>query len=73
MLDIIPRKQATLDAVPEVNKACRGTVANSKLVNESERRDDWEVFSLPPQEEDEYFFRCIFGRGMRNTPIALKQ
>jgi hypothetical protein len=73
MLDFIPKEQVTLDAVPEVAKACRANVANSKLVNEAERRDDWEIWSLAPQEEDEYFFRCIFGRGTRNTPIALKQ
>jgi hypothetical protein len=73
MLGFIPRRQASLDAVPEVAKACRPTIVNQMLVNPSERRDDWEVWILPPQDEDEYFFRCIFGRGIRNTPIALKQ
>ena len=42
------------------------------LVNQAERTD-WEVMSLPPQDEDDYFFRCIFGRGERTAPVALKK
>jgi hypothetical protein len=30
------------------------------------------VYSLPPLENDEYFFRCIFGRSVQNTPFELK-
>jgi hypothetical protein len=73
MLDLVPRKQSTLDTVPEVIKACKPVMVNRLLVNEAEERDDWVVYSLPPLDEDEYFFRCIFGKGIRNTPIALKK
>ena len=72
-LDTVPRRQSELDAVPEVKKACRDNVVNSMLVNPAERRNDWEVYALPPQNSQEDFFRCIFGRGIRNTPIALKR
>jgi hypothetical protein len=72
LLGFVPTKQETLDAVPEVRKACRAAVANSML-SEAEQRDDWEVYSLGPQEDDEFFFRCIFGRGIRDTPFLLKK
>jgi len=72
-LDFVPRRQSSLDAVPLKKKLCRRVIANSRLADEAERRDDWEVFSLPPQTEEENFFRCIFGRGERTTPIALKK
>jgi serine/threonine protein kinase len=72
-LNFIPRRQSTLDAVRVVDRACRVAVVNSMLVNQAERRNDWEVYSLPPQGEDEDFFRCIFGRGLRTTPMALKK
>jgi hypothetical protein len=71
-LNIFPRRQSSLNMVPEVKAACTPAVANSRLANEADRRDDWEVFSLPPQTAEEDFFRCIFGRGIRTTPLALK-
>ncbi len=71
-LDIFPRRQSTLEDVPEVKATCTQAVANSRLANEADWRDDWKVLSLPPQAETEDFFRCIFGGDTRTTPIALK-
>jgi hypothetical protein len=72
-LDILVRRQSSLDEVTEVKKACRRAVVNRMLVNQDERRNNWEYFALPPQNEDETFFRCIFGRGYRTTPFELKK
>jgi hypothetical protein len=72
MLDFVPRTQESLDKVREVRQACDPDVPNQLLVDQADRRDDWVVYSLPPLEDDEYFFRCIFGRSVRNTPFELK-
>ena len=70
-LDFVPRRQSSVDAVPLVKRICTDPAVVNSMLDEADRRDDWEVMSLPPQEEDEYFFRCIFGRGERTTPFAL--
>jgi hypothetical protein len=71
MLDFVPRRQSRLEAVAQVKKVCHQEVVNKMLVDEDDRRSDWEIEVLPPQTEDEMFYRCIFGRGNRYQPLQL--
>ena len=72
-LDSVPLRQSVLDANKLAIKACRKTVVNLMVVDPGERLD-WEVHKLGPQPDDKsVFFRCIFGKGTRTTPIALKR
>ena len=56
-----------------MKRLCQADVVNAML-DPDDRRDNWEIFALPPQTENESdnAFRCIFGRGERTGRIALK-
>ena len=50
-------------------------LANSMLRKE-DRRDDWEIYILPPQPGDvgtdaDMLFRCVVGRGVRTVPLEM--
>jgi hypothetical protein len=65
-------RQSQLDGDRTVKALCRSTLVN-KMLPEGERRDDWEVYAIPAQSsaDDEGYFRCVFGRGERDEPLAL--
>ncbi len=65
------RAQSRLNADPLVKKVCTADVANAMLP-ERNRRANWEVFAIGPQKDDASdYFRCVFGRGERSTPLPL--
>ena len=65
------RRQSDLENNTQVKKVCTDELVNSML-RERDRRDDWEVFALPPQPTPEdNLYRCIFGRGERSKPLSL--
>lgn len=72
-LDFQVRRQSQIDKLGQVRRLCRADVVNAML-KPADRRDNWEIFALPPQAENESdnAFRCIFGRGEREGRIALK-
>jgi hypothetical protein len=43
-----------------VKKVCNRKVVN-KMLDEADRKTDWDVQILPPQQHGENFYRCIFG------------
>jgi hypothetical protein len=71
-LNFTPVRQSTLEADSQVKKVCKAKVVN-RMLDEDERRSDWEVHALPPQAEGETFYRCIFGRGQRTQPFQLSR
>jgi hypothetical protein len=71
LLEVVPRRHSDLDALPAVRRVCRAAVVNAMLEDRRDVRSDWEVYAVPPQSEDEPYFRCIFGRGERSSPYAL--
>jgi Protein kinase domain len=58
------RRQSQLDSDAHIRRVCTKEIANSML-RARDRRSDWEIRYLGPQQPDEYFFRCIIGRGER--------
>jgi len=64
------RRQSQLESDAQIRRICTNEVANSML-RSGQRRSDWEIQYLGPQQADEYFFRCIIGRGDRNDPLNL--
>jgi hypothetical protein len=72
VLTSVPRRQSRLEALPQVRKLCKARVVNRLLVDEADRRPDWETEALSPEEDDEMFFRCIFGKGERYGAFQLK-
>jgi hypothetical protein len=62
------RRQSQLESDAQIRRICTNEVANSML-RSGQRRSDWEIQYLGPQQADEYFFRCIIGRGDRNDPL----
>jgi len=72
-LDFPVRRQSQLDRNELVQRLCQAKVVNSML-DPADRRDNWEIFALPPQDENESdnAFRCIFGRGERTGRIPLE-
>jgi serine/threonine protein kinase len=64
------RRQSQLDSDAHVRRVCTNEIANSML-RSRDRRSDWEILYLGPQEPNEYFFRCIVGRGYRYQPFEL--
>ena len=70
-LNSIPLRQSKLQAVPQVKKVCQARVVN-KMLGKDDRRSDWEIYQLAPQNPGETFYRCIFGRGMRVEAFKLK-
>ena len=65
-------RQSELDADPAARAICRARLVNDMLPAD-ERRDDWEIFTIPPQTaaDGETYFRCVFGRGERDEPLEL--
>jgi serine/threonine protein kinase len=64
------RRQSQLESDAQIRRICTNEIVNSMLPSR-ERRSDWEFQYLGPQQVDEYFFRCIVGRGERPTPLDL--
>jgi hypothetical protein len=66
------RRQSQLDKLKAVSRLCRRQVLEPML-DRDDRDTDWEVLALPPQEADgsDQMFRCLFGRGDRDEPVAL--
>jgi len=62
------RRQSQLESDAQIRRICTKEIANSML-RSGQRRSDWEIQYLGPQQVDEYFFRCIIGRGDRNDPL----
>ena len=57
---------------PDAKAVCTKKLVNAMLPAD-ERRDDWEIFTIPPQSpaDGEAYFRCVFGRGERDEPLGL--
>ncbi|HEY5821384.1 MAG TPA: protein kinase [Propionibacteriaceae bacterium] len=68
------RRQSQLDEDTQVQTVCRASLANALLASK-DRRSDWEVFALPPQNQSasDNLYRCIFGRGEREKPLLLQK
>ena len=66
-------RQSQLDADPAAKAVCTSRLVNAMLPAR-ERRDNWEIFTIPPQSsaDDEAYFRCVFGRGERSAPLELQ-
>jgi serine/threonine protein kinase len=65
------RRQSQLEADAHIRRVCTKEIANSML-RSRERRSDWEILVLGPQQPDEYYFRCIIGRGERTEPLTFQ-
>jgi serine/threonine protein kinase len=64
------RRQSQLESDPHIRRVCTGEIANSML-RARDRRSDWEIIYLGPQQPSEYFFRCLIGRGERSGALEL--
>jgi serine/threonine protein kinase len=62
------RRQSQLDSDPHLLRVCTNEIANSML-RSRDRRSDWEIKWLGPQQPNEYFFRCIIGKGERTGAL----
>jgi hypothetical protein len=62
------RRQSQLESDAHIRRVCTNEIANSMLAAR-DRRSDWEIRYLGPQQPNEYFFRCIIGRGERSEPL----
>jgi serine/threonine protein kinase len=62
------RRQSQLDSDPHIRRVCTNEMANSML-RTGDRRSDWEIRYLGPQQPNEYYFRCIIGHGERSEPL----
>ena len=58
------RRQSQLESDAHIRRVCTKEIANSML-RSRDRRSDWEILVLGPQQPNEYYFRCIIGRGER--------
>jgi serine/threonine protein kinase len=65
------RRQSQLDSDAHIRRVCTNEIANSML-RSRDRRSDWEIRYLGPQQPDEYFFRCIVGRGERTGALRFE-
>jgi hypothetical protein len=65
------RRQSQLDSDAHIRRVCTNEIANSML-GSRQRRSDWEIRYLGPQQPNEYFFRCIIGRGERSEPLEFR-
>jgi Protein kinase domain len=65
------RRQSQLDSDAHIRRVCTTEIANSML-RSRDRRSDWEILVLGPQQPDEYYFRCIIGRGERSEPLEFQ-
>jgi serine/threonine protein kinase len=64
------RRQSQLESDPHIRRVCTGEIANSML-RARDRRSDWEIVYLGPQQPNEDFFRCLIGRGERSGALEL--
>jgi serine/threonine protein kinase len=64
------RRQSQLESDAQIRRICTNEVVNSML-RSADRRSDWEIIPLGPQQPNEYFFRCIVGRGDRSDSLKL--
>jgi hypothetical protein len=64
------RRQSQLDSDAHIRRVCTNEIANSML-RSRDRRSDWEILYLGPQQPGEHYFRCIVGRGYRYQPMEL--
>ena len=66
------RRQSQLEDLRTVERLCDAEVLGTVL-GDDDRDTDWEVLVLPPQEADgsDRFYRCLFGRGDRDSPVEL--
>jgi serine/threonine protein kinase len=62
------RRQSQLKSDAHILRVCTKEIANSML-RSGDRRSDWEIYAIGPQHDNEYFFRCIIGRGERSEPF----
>jgi hypothetical protein len=62
------RRQSQLESDAHIRRVCTNEIANSML-GARDRRSDWEIRYLGPQQPNEYFFRCIIGRGERSESL----
>ncbi|MFL6047297.1 MAG: serine/threonine-protein kinase [Propionibacteriaceae bacterium] len=62
------RRQSQLQSDAQILRVCTKEIANSML-RSADRRSDWEIYAIGPQHDNEYFFRCIIGRGERAEPL----
>jgi serine/threonine protein kinase len=65
------RRQSQLESDAHIRRVCTNEIANSML-RSRDRRSDWEILVLGPQQPNEYFFRCIIGRGERTEPLTFQ-
>ena len=65
------RRQSQLNSDAHIRRVCTNEIANSML-RSRDRRSDWEIRYLGPQQPDEYFFRCIVGRGERTGYLTFQ-
>ena len=70
-LKAFPPRQSLLDKLPAVKKTCKPSVLDDMLVSAADRRTDWQIYAIHPQD-DEPVFRCIFGRADRTGAVELK-
>ena len=64
------RRQSQLDSDAHIRRVCTNEIVNSML-RARDRRSDWEILFLGPQQPNEDFFRCIIGRGERYQPLEM--
>jgi tRNA A-37 threonylcarbamoyl transferase component Bud32 len=65
------RRQSQLESDAQIRRICTTEIANSML-RSRDRRSDWEIWVLGPQQPDEYYFRCILGRGERTEALSFR-
>jgi len=65
------RRQSQLDSDAHIRRVCTTQIANSML-RSRDRRSDWEILFLGPQQPDENYFRCVIGRGERSEPLTFQ-
>ena len=66
------RRQSQLDSDAHIRRVCTKEIANSML-RSRDRRSDWEILVLGPQQPNEDYFRCIIGRGERTGPLTFQR
>jgi hypothetical protein len=65
------RRQSQLDSDAKIRRVCTNESANSML-RSRDRRSDWEILFLGPQQPNESYFRCIVGRGERSGALTVR-
>ena len=65
------RRQSQLNSDAQIRRVCTTEIANSML-RSRDRRSDWEIYYLGPQQPHENFYRCIIGRGERTESLRFE-